>query len=93
MGYIHPHPTSHTSPNTTTNPAPTSTQLQNTGPNAEPAPETLPPPFAGSLMIFRAVDLEKAWERIKSDVYWTEGVWEKEECRVNEFIKHGMYRD
>ena len=47
----------------------------------------------GSLLIFRAVSLDKAWERIKEDIYWTAGVWDAEKCVVREFIKYDKYSD
>ena len=47
----------------------------------------------GSLMIFRAPSLDQAWKRIKEDIYYTAGVWNKEECVVKEFIKHELYSD
>ncbi|AAW47071.1 hypothetical protein CNN00560 [Cryptococcus deneoformans JEC21] len=49
----------------------------------------LPPgakPIAGSLMIFRMNTIEEVWARIKDDVYWTEGIWDKEKGDVKEFI-------
>ncbi len=49
--------------------------------------------MAGSLLIFRADDLDAAWKRIRDDVYWTEGVWEREKCVVEEFIRHEYYND
>ena len=44
-------------------------------------------------MIFRAKDLDSAWNRIREDVYWTEGVWEREKCVVKEFIRHQLVND
>lgn len=43
-------------------------------------------PIAGSLMIFRMNTIDEVWERIKDDVYWTEGIWDKEKGDVKEFI-------
>jgi hypothetical protein len=51
------------------------------------------PPMAGSLMILRASSLDDAWERIRSDVYWTEGVWDRGQVKVEEFIRHAEYND
>lgn len=42
--------------------------------------------MAGSLMIFHAQSLSDAWARIRSDVYWTAGVWDAEQAKVEEFV-------
>lgn len=42
--------------------------------------------MAGSLMLMHYPDLASMWDRIKSDVYWTEGVWDREKTVVHEFI-------
>lgn len=42
--------------------------------------------MAGSLMIFHSESLETAWERIREDVYYTAGVWDKDKVAVNQFI-------
>lgn len=49
--------------------------------------------MAGSLMIFRSESLAEAWKMIKTDVYWTEGVWDQEKVSVNEFIRNELYND
>ncbi|ORX37025.1 hypothetical protein BD324DRAFT_624531 [Kockovaella imperatae] len=51
------------------------------------------PLMDGSLMVFRAISLDHAWKRIKEDIYYTDGVWDKEKCVVREFIKHEKYSD
>lgn len=38
----------------------------------------------GSTMLYRFPTIEEAWERIKSDPYWVQGVWDKERVTVNE---------
>lgn len=43
-------------------------------------------PMAGSLMIFHSETLDTAWERIKEDVYWTAGVWDRDRLVINQFI-------
>lgn len=43
-------------------------------------------PMAGSLLVFHSESLETAWARVKEDVYYTAGVWDKEKIVVNEFI-------
>lgn len=42
--------------------------------------------MAGSLMLLRFPSLEDAWNRIKSDIYWTAGVWDKEKSTVKELL-------
>jgi uncharacterized protein YciI len=49
--------------------------------------------MAGSLMIVRAKSLDEAWERVRSDVYYTEGVWDRGRVVVEEFIKHPEFVD
>jgi len=44
-------------------------------------------------MIFRATDLNAAWERIRSDVYWTEGVWDRDGCILREYVVNPLYTD
>ena len=65
-----------------------------------PSPAALPadippstPNMAGSTMIFRATDLNAAWERIRSDVYWTEGVWDRDGCILREYVVNPLYTD
>ncbi|KAI9634608.1 uncharacterized protein MKK02DRAFT_11303, partial [Dioszegia hungarica] len=43
-------------------------------------------PMAGSFMIMRQPDMDAMWKRIKDDVYWTAGVWDRETTQVGEFI-------
>lgn len=38
-------------------------------------------------MIFHSDSLDTAWERIKEDVYYTAGVWDKGQIVVNEFTQ------
>ncbi|KAK1925927.1 hypothetical protein DB88DRAFT_219488 [Papiliotrema laurentii] len=47
----------------------------------------------GSLMIFRAETVEKAWEKIKTDVYWTEGIWDQDKVVVREFLENPVFND
>jgi hypothetical protein len=42
--------------------------------------------MAGSMMIFHSDTLDSAFERIRSDVYYTAGVWDKGRVVVEEFI-------
>jgi hypothetical protein len=42
--------------------------------------------MAGSLMLFHSESLSTAWERIKSDVYYTGQVWDTERIVLEEFI-------
>jgi hypothetical protein len=58
-------------------------------PSAPPHNINLPEgiqPMAGSMMIFHSDTLDSAWERIKSDVYYTAGVWDQGRVVVEEFI-------
>ncbi|WWD18858.1 hypothetical protein CI109_103313 [Kwoniella shandongensis] len=41
----------------------------------------------GSIMFFRLPTLEDVWKRVKEDVYWSEGIWDKEKTVVGQFIK------
>lgn len=41
-----------------------------------------PEKMVGSIMIFRAKTIGSVWEIIQSDVYWTEGVWDKERLKI-----------
>jgi len=61
-------------------------------PPSTPLPEGIQP-MAGSLLLFRAKSLDEAWVRIRDDVYWTEGVWERGKCVVEEFIRHEFCQD
>jgi hypothetical protein len=45
------------------------------------------PGMAGSLMHFKMASIDEAWARIKEDVYWTAGVWDKENTKVHELIR------
>ncbi|WVR06691.1 hypothetical protein IAU60_003723 [Kwoniella sp. DSM 27419] len=54
-----------------------------TNPDLKPGQQAM----AGSVMFFRLPDLDAAWARVKEDVYWTEGVWDREACRVEEFLR------
>ncbi|GFZ48085.1 hypothetical protein JCM24511_05833 [Saitozyma sp. JCM 24511] len=44
------------------------------------------PNIAGSFMIYRFDTIEECWARLKADVYWTAGVWDKERMEVEELI-------
>lgn len=43
--------------------------------------------LVGSVMILHAEHLDQAWSIIRDDIYWTEGVWDREKGRVEEFIQ------
>ena len=51
------------------------------------------PELAGSVMLIRAENLERAWDRIRGDLYWTEGVWDQDKCRVEQFTTNPLYHD
>lgn len=51
------------------------------------------PELAGSVMLIRAENLERAWDRIRGDLYWTEGVWDQDKCRVDEFTTNPLHHD
>jgi hypothetical protein len=53
----------------------------------------LKPVIDGSVMLLRAENIDKAWERIKSDVYWTEGVWDADQCVIREFLENPAFND
>lgn len=42
--------------------------------------------IVGLFMIFCMNIIEEVWVRIKDDVYWIEGIWDKEKGDVKEFI-------
>ncbi len=42
--------------------------------------------LAGSYMILKFDNLDECWARLKRDVYWTQGVWDKERVIVEELI-------
>jgi uncharacterized protein YciI len=44
------------------------------------------PNIAGSFMIYQFDTLEQCWDRLKADVYWKAGVWDKERMVVEELI-------
>ncbi|WVF68225.1 hypothetical protein IAT40_002990 [Kwoniella sp. CBS 6097] len=44
------------------------------------------PNIAGSFSVWQMDNLEKVWERIKEDVYWRAGVWDKEKLVVEELL-------
>lgn len=62
-----------------------STFSTNPAPSIDPSKPN--PGMAGSVMLFRFPTIEETWARIKDDLYWTAGVWDKENVRVNELIK------
>lgn len=37
-------------------------------------------------MVFHAESLGAAWDRVKEDVYYTAGVWDRDQVVINEFI-------
>lgn len=70
-----------------------SSSSSSSSPSSEAAKGPATPVIDGSVMLIRAESLDKAWERIKSDVYWKEGVWDTEKCFVRQFIKNPTYDD
>jgi hypothetical protein len=44
------------------------------------------PRIAGSFMVYTFDSLEECWKRIKSDIYYTSGVWDKENLRVEQLL-------
>lgn len=44
------------------------------------------PRIAGSFMIYKLDTLDECWARLKADVYWTAGVWDKERMQVEELL-------
>ncbi|OCF44343.1 hypothetical protein I317_01788 [Kwoniella heveanensis CBS 569] len=56
---------------------------------SHPATASLPnkQPMAGSIMFFRYPSIEDTWKRVKEDVYWTEGVWNRGKVQVGEFLR------
>ncbi|KAL7422876.1 hypothetical protein Q5752_002173 [Cryptotrichosporon argae] len=58
-------------------------------PDAQPHGLNLPPGtpnIGGSLSVYKMPSREAVWERIKADVYWTAGVWDKDRVFVEECI-------
>jgi len=53
---------------------------------ATPLPEGTPN-LRGSFMIYVYPDIEFAWRRIKEDVYWESGVWDKEKTEIWPLLK------
>ena len=54
-------------------------------PGSEQAKRVLPegtPNLVGSFLIYKSDTEEQAWERLKSDAYWTGDVWDKEKLTV-----------
>ena len=37
-------------------------------------------------MIFKYATIDDVWARIKDDLYWTAGVWDKENARVDQLL-------
>ncbi|WWC63016.1 uncharacterized protein I303_105614 [Kwoniella dejecticola CBS 10117] len=62
-------------------PPPTSTL--HTDPNLPPGLQAMD----GSIMFLRYKTMEQTWERIKSDVYYTGDVWDKDKIQIGQFIK------
>ncbi|OCF35077.1 hypothetical protein I316_03117 [Kwoniella heveanensis BCC8398] len=56
---------------------------------SHPATASLPnkQPMAGSIMFFRYPSIGDTWKRVKEDVYWTEGVWDRGKVQVGEFLR------
>ena len=44
----------------------------------EPIKEGVPPKMKGSVLMCVADTEEEVWERVKKDVYYEKGVWDKE---------------
>ncbi|TRM66061.1 hypothetical protein BD626DRAFT_486627 [Schizophyllum amplum] len=44
------------------------------------------PRIAGSFMVYVYPTIEDCWKRIKEDVYWTDGVWDKERLFIEELL-------
>ena len=44
------------------------------------------PNIAGSSMIYVMPSLDDVWKRLKEDVYWTAGIWDKERLIVEELL-------
>lgn len=44
----------------------------------EPIREGVPPKMKGSVLMCVAESEEKVWERVRKDVYWEGGVWDRE---------------
>ncbi|ORY26043.1 hypothetical protein BCR39DRAFT_273513 [Naematelia encephala] len=42
--------------------------------------------YAGSFMVYIFPTVDDVWARLKSDVFWTEGIWDKERVIVEELI-------
>lgn len=42
--------------------------------------------YAGSFMVYRFETVDQVWDRLHEDVYWTQGVWDKERVIVEELI-------
>jgi uncharacterized protein YciI len=55
-------------------------------PNPSIDPSQPHPGMAGSIMIFRFDTIDQVWARIKDDLYWTAGVWDKENARVDQLL-------
>lgn len=53
-----------------------------------PSPDSpTPPAFAGSLLVLHAPSLAAAREIVQADVYWTEGVWDRQKVVVAPFLE------
>jgi hypothetical protein len=42
--------------------------------------------MAGSVLLMHQPSLSAMWDRIRADVYYTAGVWDRDAVRVHEFI-------
>ncbi|WWC92283.1 uncharacterized protein L201_007237 [Kwoniella dendrophila CBS 6074] len=42
--------------------------------------------LAGSFMVWNMDNIDQAWARVKEDVYWRAGVWDKERLIVEELL-------
>jgi len=58
----------------------------------EPIREGVPPKMKGSVLMCVAESEEKVWERVRKDVYWEGGVWDREKVSAKcsgEFWREG----
>ncbi|KAM0689704.1 hypothetical protein Q7P36_010575 [Cladosporium allicinum] len=51
----------------------------------EPIKEGVPPKMKGSVLMCVADTEEEVWERVKKDVYYEKGVWDKEKVQIFPF--------
>lgn len=83
----HPLPTpSHQPPPKTNQVVTGSPFLPRPGTSQRDTPVQDKPNIAGSYMIYQYDTLEQCLERLKADVYYTAGVWDKERMQVEELL-------